>query len=48
MFEYNKINVGIKQRLRLPPKSMLYYKLEMGKVFGTTPYLLLNIPHGNE
>lgn len=48
MFEYNKVNIGIEQRLRLPPKSMLYYKLEMGKVFGTIPYLLLNIPPGNE
>lgn len=48
MFEYHKVNIGVEQRLRLPPKSMLYYKLEMGKVFGTIPYLLLNIPPGNE
>src|SRR5882757_2435639 len=27
---------------------MLYYKLEAGKIFGTIPYLLLNIPAGNE
>ncbi len=47
-FNFHKINVGIEQRLRLPPKSMLYYKLEAGKVFGTLPYLLLNIPAGNE
>ncbi|HYM93415.1 MAG TPA: DUF5686 family protein [Chitinophagaceae bacterium] len=48
LFEYKKINIGIEQRLRLPPKMMLYYKLEAGKVFGTVPYLLLNIPAGNE
>ncbi len=48
LFNFNKINVGIEQRLRLPPKMMLYYKLEMGKVFGTIPYILLNIPAGNE
>ena len=48
MFEFQKINVGIEQRLRLPPKSMLYYKIQAGKVFGTLPYLLLNIPAGNE
>lgn len=48
MFDFHKISVGIEQRLRLPPKSMLYYKLEAGKVFGTVPYLLLNIPAGNE
>ena len=47
-FEYHKINVSIEHRLRLPPKSMLYYRLEVGKVFGTVPYLLLNIPAGNE
>lgn len=48
LFNFNKINVGIEQRLRLPPKMMLYYKVEMGKVFGTIPYILLNIPAGNE
>ena len=48
LFEYHKVKVGIEQRLRLPPKSMLYYKLEAGKVFGTLPYLLLDIPAGNE
>lgn len=47
-FKFHKINIGIEQQLRLPPKSMLYYKLEAGKVIGTVPYLLLNIPSGNE
>ena len=47
-FNFHKVNVGISQRLRLPPKMMLYYKLEAGKVFGTIPYLLLNVPSGNE
>jgi Family of unknown function (DUF5686)/CarboxypepD_reg-like domain len=47
-FNFHKVNVSIEQRLRLPPKMMLYYKLEAGKVFGTIPYLLLNIPSGNE
>lgn len=47
-FEYHKLNFGIEQRLRLPPKSFFYYKIETGKVFGTLPYLLLNIPEGNE
>jgi hypothetical protein len=48
LFEFHKLHLGIEQRLRLPPKSLLYYKLEAGKVFGTLPYLLLNIPAGNE
>ncbi|MDE3211850.1 MAG: hypothetical protein KGM98_01345 [Bacteroidota bacterium] len=47
-FNFQKIRFGIQQRLRLPPKSMLFYKLEVGKVFGTIPYLLLNVPPGNE
>ncbi|MBL0200300.1 MAG: carboxypeptidase-like regulatory domain-containing protein [Chitinophagaceae bacterium] len=47
-FNFHKVSVGIEQRLRLPPKMMLYYKLEAGKVFGTIPYLLLNVPAGNE
>jgi hypothetical protein len=48
LFKFHKVNMGIEQRLRLPPKMMLFYKLEAGKVFGTIPYLLLNIPAGNE
>lgn len=47
-FNYQKIVVGMQQRLRLPPKSLLYYKIEAGKTFGVAPFLLLNIPHGNE
>lgn len=47
-FEYQKVDLGIEQRLRLPPKMMLYYKLEAGEIFGTVPYLVLNIPSGNE
>lgn len=47
-FEFQKINVGIEQNLQLPPNLMLYYKFEAGKTFGTLPYLLLNIPSGNE
>ena len=48
LFNFHKVNIGIEQRLRFPPKSMLYYKLEAGKVWGTLPYLLLNVPAGNE
>jgi hypothetical protein len=47
-FDYEKIAIGAEQKLRLPPKSLLYYKLNAGKIFGTIPYLLLNIPVGNE
>jgi hypothetical protein len=47
-FIYQKIDVGVEQKLRLPPKALLYYKIEAGKTFGTAPFLLLNVPHGNE
>lgn len=47
-FNYQKVTVGIEQLLRLPPKSLFYYNLHAGKTFGTAPYLLLNIPAGNE
>jgi Family of unknown function (DUF5686)/CarboxypepD_reg-like domain len=48
LFDYHRIDVDVEQRLRLPPKSMLFYKIDAGKVFGTLPYLLLDIPRGNE
>jgi hypothetical protein len=47
-FAYEKINAGLEQRLRLPPKAIFYYKLNVGKTFGTAPYLLLDVPAGNE
>ncbi|CAN5750580.1 DUF5686 and carboxypeptidase-like regulatory domain-containing protein [soil metagenome] len=47
-FSYRKINVGIEQKLRLPPKIIFYYKFNAGKTIGTAPYLLLDVPAGNE
>ncbi len=47
-FNFHKVNVGIEKLQRLPPKSLLFYKLQAGKFLGTVPYLLLNIPSGNE
>jgi hypothetical protein len=47
-FQYQKLNISLEQYLRLPPKSLLYYKVEAGKVFGTLPYLILDVPAGNE
>ena len=40
-FEYHKVNIGIEQKLQLPPKSIFFYKLTAGKTFGTLPYILL-------
>ena len=47
-FSFHKISISAEQRLRLPPKMFLFYRLDAGKIFGTVPYLLLNIPPGNE
>ncbi len=47
-FAYRKIRVGVSQKLKLPPKSVFYYNLQLGKTFGTLPYLLLDIPRGNQ
>lgn len=47
-FEFRKLVFGVQQWLRLPPKCLLYYKIETGRIFGTLPYLLLNVPAGNE
>jgi len=47
-FIFNKISIGMQHRLQLPPKMMFYYKIDAGKILGTIPYILLNIPVGNE
>ncbi len=47
-FNYQKVSVGIEQELRIPPKFLFYYNIHVGKTFGTAPYLLLNVPAGNE
>jgi hypothetical protein len=48
MFSYNKFIVNFQQWMRLPPKFLLYYKLETGLIQNTLPYLLLDIPAGNQ
>lgn len=47
-FSFEKINVALEQRLQLPPKAIFYYKISVGKTLGTAPYLILDIPAGNE
>lgn len=48
MFSYNKAIVSLQQWMRLPPKFLLYYKFETGWIQKTLPYLLLDIPAGNQ
>ncbi len=47
-FSFQKVNAGVEHKLHLPPKSIFYYNINVGKTFGTAPYLLLNVPPGNE
>lgn len=47
-FEFQKLSASIEQRVPLPPKCFLFYRFEAGKVFGMLPYILLNVPPGNE
>jgi hypothetical protein len=47
-FSYHKVTASIEQNLRLPPKMYLFYKLSAGCTVGTVPYILLNVPQGNE
>lgn len=47
-FAYHKIMAGISQNLKLPPKSTFYYDLTASQTFGTLPFLLLNVPRGNQ
>lgn len=47
-FIYHKIDASIAQNLKLPPKATFYYRLAGGRTFGTLPYLLLDVPNGNQ
>lgn len=47
-FDFHKLNASVEQNFALPPMGKLYYNLSAGKTFGTLPYIILNIPPGNE
>lgn len=47
-FGYQKISVDITHATRLTPKAMLLWNLDAGKIFGTLPSLLLQVPRGND
>jgi len=47
-FEYHKINFNINDRVRINPFGYLDYIVDIGKVFGKLPYLLLELHKGNE
>ncbi|MGL6268050.1 MAG: DUF5686 family protein, partial [Chitinophagaceae bacterium] len=47
-YKYTKLNLTISDSRKISPLGTIYYNLYAGKVFGTVPYMLLNIAPGNE
>ncbi len=47
-FAYQKVSIDISHTTRLTPKAALLWNLEAGKIFGTLPSLLLQVPRGND
>jgi hypothetical protein len=47
-FKYSKIDLIISHKTRITPKAMLIWNVEAGKVIGTLPTLLLQVPSGND
>ena len=47
-YEYHKLILGYKHKLRLGFLGVLNYSGEIGKVFGAAPYPLLEVHQGNE
>ena len=47
-YAYTKTTLSISDYLKVPPVGNIYYAAYAGKVFGTLPYMLLNIAPGNE
>lgn len=47
-YDYDKIDLSIRDNLTIQPYGTLYYNFFAGKVFGTLPYQMLDIQPGNE
>ncbi|MDX2281554.1 MAG: DUF5686 family protein [Saprospiraceae bacterium] len=47
-FVFEKLNIDISHTTRLTPKAALIWNLDAGKIFGTLPSLLLQVPRGND
>lgn len=47
-FTYQKVNIDISHTTLLTPKAALIWNLDAGKIFGTLPSLLLQVPRGND
>ncbi len=47
-YSYSKATFSISDYLKIPPIGTIYYGAYAGKLWGTLPYMLLNIAPGNE
>lgn len=47
-YDYTKISTRINDFIKISPFGSIDYSIYAGKVFGTLPYMLLNVPPGNE
>ena len=47
-FKYTKLSGGISQIKKIAPYGSIYYNVFAGQTFGKLPYMLLDIPPGNE
>jgi len=47
-YEYHKVFLGYKHKLKLGYFGVLHYTATVGKIFGSAPYPLLEIHRGNE
>lgn len=47
-YQYNKLSASVSDFMKIPPYGTLTYNVFGGKVFGTLPYMLLEMHPGNE
>lgn len=47
-YNYSKLSFSISDYLKIPPAGSIYVNAYTGRVFGTLPYMLLNVAPGNE
>lgn len=47
-FDYHKLELSIDENMKVQPFGETYYNLTAGKVFGRVPYLLMEVPQGND
>lgn len=47
-FNYAKVRMAVRQKVRANKLGHFLYNLEIGKTFGTVPYFMLDTPYGNE